>query len=77
MKTTSCAAMLILCALLPLLPVGAIPASPGGQSDRIRIIRCDVRAYVLDGSSGGINVRSGPGKTDKAIGNLPNQKSKG
>lgn len=77
MKTTSCAALLILCAFLALLPVGAVPALPGGQTDRIRIVRCDVRAYALDGSSGGINVRSGPSKTYKAIGNLPNQKVEG
>jgi len=77
MKTTSCAALFILCSSLALLPVGAVFALPGGQADKIRIVRCDVRAYVLDGGSGGINVRSGPGKTYKAIRNLPIQKVEG
>jgi SH3-like domain-containing protein len=69
--------MLILCVLLALLPVGAIPTSAGGQSDRIQIVPCDVRAYVLEGSPSGINVRSGPGKIYKAIRNLPIQKVEG
>jgi SH3-like domain-containing protein len=77
MKTTSCAAIFILCAFLPLLPVGANPASPPGLTDRIQIVPCDVRAYVLDGTPGGTNVRSGPGKTYKAIENLPNHKVEG
>jgi len=76
MKINSCGALLILCATLALLPVGAVPALPGGQTERSRIVRCDVRAYVLDGSSR-INVRSGPGKTYKAIRNLPIQKVEG
>lgn len=77
MKTTNCTALFIICAFLVLLPVGANPASPTGQTDRIRMVPCDVRAYVLDGNTGDLNVQSGPGKTYKSIGNLPTKKVEG
>lgn len=77
MKTYNRTALVIPCAFLALLPVGANPASPAGQIDKIRTVPCDVRAYVLDGNRGRINVRSGPGKTQSAIGTLPVQKVEG
>src|SRR5215831_6447208 len=39
--------------------------------------QCDVRAYVLNGGSGGVNVRAGAGPTFKIAGNLPTQKVEG
>src|SRR5258705_4297026 len=38
---------------------------------------CDARAYVVDRDPAGLNVRSGPGKTFKTIGNLSNQNVEG
>ncbi len=34
-------------------------------------VPCDARAYMIDHDADGTNVRSGPGKTFKVIGNLP------
>lgn len=73
MKTANLAWLFILGALLALLPVGDTSASRRGQTGRVTIVPCDVEAYGIDG----LNVRSGPGKTYKAIGNLPNQKVEG
>jgi SH3-like domain-containing protein len=75
MKTTSCAALFVLCAFLALLPVGANLASPAGQTGGVTIVPCDVEASFY-GLPNGLNVRSGPGKTYKAIRNL-NQKVEG
>jgi len=60
------------------VPVAArCAADRQGQTGRIPIVPCDLRAYVIDREPSGLNVRSGPGKTDKAIGNLPNQEVEG
>jgi SH3-like domain-containing protein len=76
-KTANLAWLLIVCALLALLPVGDTSAHRQGQTGKVTIVPCDVRAYVIDRDPGGLAVRSGPGKTYKAIGNLPNQKVEG
>jgi uncharacterized protein YraI len=43
------------------------------QAGDMTTTRCDARAYMIDHDPGGTNVRSGPGKTFKIIGNLPTQ----
>ena len=58
-----------------LLPID--PTSASNQTAAPSIVRCDVQAYVIDGSATGLNVRSGPGNSYKVIGNLPNQKVEG
>lgn len=73
MKTAKLTWLFILCALLALLTVGKTSASRQGQINRASIVPCDVRAYVTDRDRRGLNVRSGPAKTFKAIGNLPKQ----
>ena len=77
MRTANLAWLFILCALLALLPVGDTSASRRGQSGMATIVSCDVRAFVIDRDPVGLNVRSGPGKTYKVIGNLPNQEVEG
>jgi SH3-like domain-containing protein len=72
-KTAKLTGLFILCALLVLLPFGDTSASRRGQTGRVTIVPCDVEAYLIEG---GLNVRSGPGKTYKAIRNL-NQKVEG
>jgi SH3-like domain-containing protein len=73
-KTVKLAWLFILCSLLALLPVGDTPAYRlEGQTGKAAIAPCDVRAYVTDRDPGGLNVRSGPGKSYKTIGNLPKQ----
>jgi uncharacterized protein YraI len=72
-KTANLAWLFILCALLALLSVGNTFAYRRGQTGRLTIVPCGVRAYVIDRDQKGLNVRSGPGKTYKAIGNLPSQ----
>lgn len=44
-----------------------------GQTGKETTVACDVRSYMIDHDPGGTNVRSGPGKTFKVIGNLPTQ----
>lgn len=39
--------------------------------------RCDAKAFVIDADPNGLNVRSGPSKDAKIIGNLPNQSVEG
>lgn len=73
MKTANLTWLFILCALLVLLPVGDTSAYRRGQTGRVTIVRCDVEAYA----NGRLNVRSGPGKTYKAIRNLPDQNVEG
>ena len=41
------------------------------------IVPCDVEAYVVDKDPHGLNVRSGPNKNHKIIGNLPDQEAEG
>ncbi len=77
MRTANLAWLFILGGLLALLPVGATSAYRLGQTGRVVIVPCDVRAYVLDRDASSLNARSGPGKTFKAIGNLSNQKVEG
>jgi SH3-like domain-containing protein len=52
-------------------------SSPRVQSKDGPVAACDVRAYVIDRDPAGLNVRSGPAKNSKIIGNLPNQKVEG
>jgi len=56
-----------------LLPVGDAYANRQGQTSRVTIVPCDVEAAAI----GRLNVRSGPGKTYKAIRNLPDQNVEG
>jgi uncharacterized protein YraI len=72
-KTANLALLFMLSALLALLSVGNTFAYRQGQTDKFKIVPCGVEAYVTDRDPGGLNVRSGPGKTYKAIGNLPSQ----
>jgi SH3-like domain-containing protein len=76
-KTANIAWLFILGALLTLLPVGDTSAYREDKTGRVTIVPCDVRAYVIDREPGGLNVRSGPVKTSKVIGNLPNSKVEG
>lgn len=73
MKTANLAWAFMLSALLALLSVGNTFANRQGQTGKSKIVPCSVRAYVIDQDPGGLNVRSGPGKTYKSIGNLPSQ----
>ncbi|MBA3765544.1 MAG: SH3 domain-containing protein [Acidobacteria bacterium] len=77
MKTANFAWLFILGTLLALLPAGNTSAYREGTTDRLTIVPCDVRAYVIDRDPGGLKVRSGPGKTYKAIGSLPNREVEG
>jgi SH3-like domain-containing protein len=47
------------------------------QTGAEAITSCDVAAYVIDHDPNGMNVRSGPGKTYKIVGNLPNEQVDG
>jgi uncharacterized protein YraI len=73
MKTAKLAWLFFLCALLVLLPIGGTSAYRRGQTGGVTIVPCNVEAAA----NGGLNVRSGPGKTYKAIRNLPNQNVEG
>jgi uncharacterized protein YraI len=76
-RTANLAWLSILCTLLALLPVGDTSARRRGRTGVVTIVPCDVQAYVIDRDPRGLKVRAGPGKTYKAIGNLPNQKVEG
>lgn len=60
-------------ALLPLAGTSAYRQTLSNSAATVPTIPCDVRAYVIDHDAGGLNVRSGPGKSFKTIGNIPNQ----
>ncbi len=77
MKTVNRGLKFILCTLLILLPVRDISADRRGQTARVTTVPCDVRAYVIDRTPGGLKVRSAPGQNYKAIGNLPNRDVEG
>lgn len=77
MRAATCFIILILlmCAVcipntngVPRLHVETVPGAT---------VPCDARAYMIDHDTGGTNVRSGPGKTFKIIGNLPTKDVEG
>jgi SH3-like domain-containing protein len=78
MRSASVVIAFILCACLDLLTstakTGAYLSSPKVVD---RFIPCNVEAYVVDKDPNGLKVRSGPKKTHKIIGNLPNQENEG
>lgn len=77
MRTPRLEWLSIFCLLLALLSTGETSANAPDQTARITIVPCDVRAYVTDRDPAGLNVRSGPGQTHKAIANLPNHDVEG
>ena len=64
-------------ALIFCLSAVGFRATGDDQTGAEAITSCDVAAYVIDQDPNGLNVRSGPGKTYKTIGNLPNQQVDG
>lgn len=72
MRLMSVAVVLFVCAGLMTLPVGDAAAYRRGQATANAVAPCDAEAVVNDPDPKGMNVRSGPGSTFKAIGNLPN-----
>jgi SH3-like domain-containing protein len=76
MKIAKLAPLFTLCAVVALLVVDTF-AYQQVQTGKVAIVPCDVRAYVTDKDPAGLNVRSGPGKTFKIVGNLPNQDVEG
>ena len=77
MKDANFSSLFILCIALALLSVAQTSGSAQNQKGAGVVPACDVEAYVDPTGSNGVNVRSGPGKTYKVIGNLPNQKAEG
>lgn len=77
MRTLSLDWLCIFCLLLAIPSTSQTSANAPGQTTMTTIVPCDVRAYVADRDPAGLNVRSGPGKTHKAIANLRNQEVEG
>ena len=71
-------AILLLCVLVAFagsdIEPSANKAIPHGSN---AIVPCDVEAFVIDQDPNGLNIRSGPGKSYKVIGNLPYKQDTG
>jgi SH3-like domain-containing protein len=64
----------VFCLVLFLFASGReMASSPQRQTSSSNITPCNLSAYVIDKDPNGLNVRFGPDKTFKIIGNLPNQ----
>lgn len=67
--------VLAFCVSLAFLPAGG--AATAGAQGAAGVVPCDAEAYVNDPDPRGMNVRSGPGNTQRVVGNLPNQNVEG
>ena len=78
MRTVMLTALFALCACSVLLSSAReSDARAQKQTGEGKVTPCDVAAYVIDSDPNGLNVRSGPGSTQKIVGNLPNQNVEG